>query len=84
MRDLQARMQLSALFITHDLNSVRSLAHDVAVMNRGRIVETGTMEEVFSAPKDPYTAKLLSAELAIETEALALAPSLSARNGAPR
>jgi peptide/nickel transport system ATP-binding protein len=82
VRDLQARMQLSALFITHDLNSVRSLAHDVAVMNRGRIVETGTMEDVFSAPKDPYTAKLLSAELAIETEVLAHAPLPPVRDGA--
>ncbi|MBZ9799867.1 dipeptide ABC transporter ATP-binding protein [Mesorhizobium sp. ES1-4] len=68
VRDLQTRMKLSALFITHDLNSVRSLAHDVAVMNRGRIVEAGSMETVFSDPKDPYTAKLLSAELAIEHE----------------
>ncbi|MQT15406.1 dipeptide ABC transporter ATP-binding protein [Segnochrobactrum spirostomi] len=66
VRDLQSRMQLSALFITHDLNSVRSLAHDVAVMNRGRIVEAGSMDEVFARPKDPYTRKLLSAELAIE------------------
>ncbi|WP_428032858.1 ATP-binding cassette domain-containing protein [Ancylobacter sp.] len=66
VRDLQSRMQLSALFITHDLNSVRSLAHDVAVMNRGRIVEAGAMDEVFARPKDPYTRKLLSAELAIE------------------
>lgn len=69
VRDLQARMKLSALFITHDLNSVRSLAHDVAVMNRGRIVEAGTMEEVFAKPKNPYTRKLLAAELAIEREA---------------
>ncbi|MDR6100441.1 peptide/nickel transport system ATP-binding protein [Agrobacterium larrymoorei] len=72
VRDLQSRMQLSALFITHDLNSARSLAHNVAVMNRGRIVETGTMDEVFSYPKDPYTRKLLAAELAIEKQAEAL------------
>tara|TARA_R110002020_G_C16318537_1_gene774543 strand:+ start:5998 stop:7662 length:1665 start_codon:yes stop_codon:yes gene_type:complete len=71
VRDLQSRMGLSALFITHDLNSVRSLAHDVAVMNRGRIVETGTMEDVFRQPQDPYTRKLLSAELAVEHVAAA-------------
>lgn len=71
VRDLQSRMGLSALFITHDLNSVRSLAHDVAVMNRGRIVETGTMEDVFRQPQDPYTKKLLSAELAVEHGAAA-------------
>ncbi|WP_037450883.1 dipeptide ABC transporter ATP-binding protein [Skermanella stibiiresistens] len=69
VRDLQSRMRLSALFITHDLNSVRSLAHDVAVMNRGRIVEAGPLEDVFASPKDPYTVKLLSAELAVEHEA---------------
>ncbi|SNB73109.1 peptide/nickel transport system ATP-binding protein [Arboricoccus pini] len=66
VRQLQSDMQLSALFITHDLNSVRSLAHNVAVMNRGRIVEMGSMEEVFARPKDPYTQKLLAAELGIE------------------
>ena len=71
VRDLQSRMGLSALFITHDLNSVRSLAHDVAVMNRGRSVETGTMEDVFRQPQDPYTKKLLSAELAVEHVAAA-------------
>lgn len=69
VRDLQTRMNLSALFITHDLNSVRSLAHDVAVMNRGKIVEHGSVEDVFERPKDPYTVKLLSAELAIEQQA---------------
>ncbi|PZQ46187.1 MAG: ABC transporter ATP-binding protein [Rhodovulum sulfidophilum] len=69
VRDLQSRMRLSALFITHDLNSVRSLAHDVAVMNRGRIVESGPMKSVFENPRDPYTVRLLSAELAIEREA---------------
>lgn len=71
VRDLQSRMGLSALFITHDLNSVRSLAHDVAVMNRGRIVETGSIDDVFRQPQDPYTRKLLSAELAVEHEAAA-------------
>ncbi len=71
VRDLQSRMGLSALFITHDLNSVRSLAHDVAVMNRGRIVETGAMEDVFRQPRDPYTRKLLLAELAVEHVAAA-------------
>lgn len=70
VRDLQSRMGLSALFITHDLNSVRSLAHDVAVMNRGRIVETGSIDDVFRRPQDPYT-QLLSAELAVEQEAAA-------------
>ncbi len=68
VRELQARIGLSALFITHDLNSVRSLAHNVAVMRHGRIVEHGETERIFSAPEDPYTKMLLSAELPIEGE----------------
>ncbi|HBW2224511.1 TPA: ABC transporter ATP-binding protein [Klebsiella quasipneumoniae subsp. quasipneumoniae] len=66
VRELQSRMQLTALFITHDLNSVRSLAHQVAVMNRGRIVEQGPVDKIFNSPSDPYTMKLLSAELTVD------------------
>lgn len=66
VRDLQKRMGLSALFITHDLNSVRSLAHYVAVMRHGKIIEQGPTEEIFANPKDAYTRKLLDAELPIE------------------
>jgi ABC-type glutathione transport system ATPase component len=65
IRELQAGMGLSALFITHDLHSVRSLAHRVAVMERGKIVETGTTEAIFRAPEHPYTRKLLAAELPV-------------------
>lgn len=66
VRDLQKRMGLSALFITHDLNSVRSLAHYVAVMRHGKIIEQGPTEEIFANPKEAYTRKLLEAELPIE------------------
>ncbi|ODP34694.1 ABC transporter [Pandoraea sp. ISTKB] len=66
VRNLQAEMGLSALFITHDLNSVRSLAHYVAVMQQGRIVETGETEAIFASPVQAYTKKLLQAELPIE------------------
>lgn len=66
VRNLQAEMGLSALFITHDLNSVRSLAHYVAVMQHGKIVETGETESIFSQPVQAYTRKLLQAELPIE------------------
>jgi peptide/nickel transport system ATP-binding protein len=68
VRELQAQIGLSALFITHDLNSVRSLAHNVAVMRYGKIVEHGETERIFSTPQDPYTKMLLSAELPIERE----------------
>lgn len=66
IRDLQARRGMAALFITHDLNSVRSLAHNVAVMLHGRIVEYGATETIFAAPQEVYTRKLLAAELAID------------------
>jgi ABC-type glutathione transport system ATPase component len=68
VRDLQKRMGLSALFITHDMNSVRSLAHYVAVMRHGKIVEQGPTEQIFSHPKEAYTRKLLEAELPIEAK----------------
>ncbi|MDN7954001.1 ABC transporter ATP-binding protein [Burkholderia multivorans] len=71
VRNLQAEMGLSALFITHDLNSVRSLAHFVAVMQHGKIVETGETEQIFASPVQAYTKKLLQAELPIECEARA-------------
>jgi peptide/nickel transport system ATP-binding protein len=65
IRGLQVRSGLTALFITHDLNSVRSLAHHVAVMNRGVVVESGETEVIFSRPTESYTRALLAAELQI-------------------
>ena len=66
VRDLQQEMQLATLFITHDLNSVRSLAHNVAVMRHGKIVEIGETERIFASPNHDYTRMLLGAELPIE------------------
>jgi peptide/nickel transport system ATP-binding protein len=66
VRELQQEMGLSALFITHDLNSVRSLAHYVAVMRYGKIVENGETETIFARPAQDYTKTLLAAELPIE------------------
>ena len=71
IRDLQMRTGQTALFITHDLNSVRSLAHRVAVMNLGLIVEHGDTETIFNEPKEEYTRTLLRAELPIETSSRA-------------
>jgi oligopeptide/dipeptide ABC transporter ATP-binding protein len=58
---LQAERQLTYLFITHDLQVVQHVAHRVAVMYLGGIVETGPTEEIFADPRHPYTRALLSA-----------------------
>src|SRR5204862_490345 len=59
--DLQQRLGLTYLFIAHDLRLVRQISDRVAVMYRGRIVEVGSAEHVFTAPVHPYTQALLSA-----------------------
>ena len=52
---------MAILFISHDLHVVRKLCNRVAVMQRGRIVETGTAETLFQAPKEDYTRQLIAA-----------------------
>jgi peptide/nickel transport system ATP-binding protein len=59
--ELQRQRALTYLFITHNMGVVEFLAHEVAVMYLGRVVEHGPVEEVFSAPKHPYTRALLAA-----------------------
>jgi peptide/nickel transport system ATP-binding protein len=59
--DLQSELQLTYLFVAHDLSVVRHISSRVAVMYVGRMVELASTEELFSRPKHPYTAALLSA-----------------------
>jgi oligopeptide/dipeptide ABC transporter ATP-binding protein len=59
--ELQERLQTSVLYISHDLSLVKEICDRVAVMYAGRIVETGTTEEVFNDPKHPYTRGLMAA-----------------------
>jgi len=61
LRELQAEFGISYLFITHNLAVVEYLAHDIAVMQGGRLVEAGTAEQVLGAPRDEYTRALLAA-----------------------
>ncbi|ODT14496.1 MAG: dipeptide ABC transporter ATP-binding protein DppD [Kaistia sp. SCN 65-12] len=61
LMELQRDLGLGMLFITHDLHVVRTVAHRVAVMYSGRIVETGTVDEVFATPRHPYTEGLIQA-----------------------
>lgn len=62
LKDLQRETGMAMLFITHDLGIVRRLAHRVAVMKRGEIVETGPVADVFANPQHAYTRALLAAE----------------------
>ena len=62
LKELQSRLGMAILFITHDLGIVRKLANRVCVMNGGKIVERGPVERVFGAPEHPYTRALLAAE----------------------
>jgi microcin C transport system ATP-binding protein len=62
LKDLQAKLGMALLFITHDLGIVRRIASDVAVMQKGRIVEAGKTADVFANPQHPYTKMLLAAE----------------------
>jgi ABC-type glutathione transport system ATPase component len=59
--DLQERFGLSYLFVSHDLSVVKHLAHHVAVMHAGTIVEQGDSEQLFTNPQHDYTRRLLSA-----------------------
>lgn len=67
LKDLQKNMGLAYLFITHNISVVEYLAHAVAVMYNGKIVEQGTVDEVLTNPQDPYTQKLLAAVPRIRT-----------------
>src|SRR6476661_8256464 len=62
LKELQKRLGMAMLFITHDLGIVRKLADTVCVMKEGKIVERGPVEQVFTAPEHPYTRALLAAE----------------------
>src|SRR6202045_3153977 len=62
LAEIRTRLGMSMLFITHDLGIVRRIADVVCVMNNGKIVEQGPVEQVFTAPKHPYTRALLAAE----------------------
>ncbi len=61
LADLQDRLGLSYLFITHDLSVVRQIAHSVVVMCSGRVEENGTVDDVYARPRSEYTRELLGA-----------------------
>ncbi|MEU2617368.1 ABC transporter ATP-binding protein [Streptomyces sp. NPDC007157] len=69
--ELQRELGLALVFVAHDLAVVRQVSDRVAVMRRGRIVETGPADEVYDSPQDPYTRQLLAAVPALDPEAAA-------------
>ncbi len=68
LRDLQRKHDLAYLFISHDLKVVRALCNYVIVMRKGRVVEEGPAEQIFSAPKQDYTRALLAAALNLSVD----------------
>ena len=60
MRDLQSKLGMSIMFITHDLGVIREMADNVIIMYTGKVVESGTTKQVLTAPKHPYTVGLLN------------------------
>ncbi len=69
LRDLQKRRNLAYMFISHDLKVVRALANHVVVMQNGRIVEEGSAESIFAAPRTDYTRALFAAAFNLEAAA---------------
>jgi microcin C transport system ATP-binding protein len=76
LKDLQARLGMALLLISHDLNLVRQIAHRICVMRSGRIVEQGSCEKLFQTPEHPYTRELLRAEPSGEAAANPPGPPL--------
>ena len=65
LSDLKEKFNLTILFISHDLNIVRYLSDNIAIMNKGKIIETGSGEDIFKNPKEEYTKTLLNAVLKV-------------------
>jgi peptide/nickel transport system ATP-binding protein len=61
LQEIQREQQFATLFISHDLAVVDFLAHRIAVMHRGRIVEQGTKEQILRNPREDYTKRLIAA-----------------------
>jgi len=81
--DLQARLHLTLLFITHDLRLVRYVSHRVAVMYLGRVVELAPTEALFAEPAHPYTRALLAAAPKMDPRQRTTAPAIAGEPPSP-
>jgi microcin C transport system ATP-binding protein len=68
LRELQEKHDLAYLFISHDLRVVRAMAHDLIVMQNGKVVESGKAEDIFNNPQETYTQTLLEAALNLKAK----------------
>jgi oligopeptide/dipeptide ABC transporter ATP-binding protein len=77
LRELQRKTHMAIMLITHDLGVVAEMADDVVVMYLGRVVEYGPVNEIFHAPKHPYTQALLRSIPGIQQAARVMLPTIS-------
>jgi oligopeptide/dipeptide ABC transporter ATP-binding protein len=77
LRDLQRKTHMAIMLITHDLGVVAEMADDVVVMYLGRVVENGPVDQIFHAPKHPYTRALLRSMPGIQQEARVMLPTIA-------
>jgi len=77
LRDLQRKTHMAIMLITHDLGVIAEMADDVVVMYLGRVVEHGPVDQIFHAPKHPYTQALLRSIPGIQHEARVKLPTIS-------
>ncbi|MCG9639344.1 ABC transporter ATP-binding protein [Vibrio sp. Isolate34] len=68
LKDIQAKHNIGFLFISHDLSVVKALSDRVLVMQKGEVMEEGAAEEIFNAPKNDYTKKLIAASFDLENK----------------
>ena len=69
LKDLQKRLGMTYLFVSHDLRVIRAMADEVAVMQNGKIVESGPAADLFNNPQHPYTRSLFAAAFDLSTQA---------------
>src|SRR6202035_193339 len=77
LRELQRKYDTAIIFITHDLGVIAQMANYVVVMYLGRVMEEGPVDDIFHAPKHPYTKALLRSIPSVQTETRTVLPAIS-------